>query len=425
MKNTLTYKVVFGCVCTLFCIPLSAQRTNVPGSKNANGYEAHKRAENYHELKNLGYRDSEIFEDLGNASFLAQNYGTALFWYDKLQAISDAPALSAGFQKRYQYAKAQENNSDRSNDLDHKDWLAMVKADYSTERITPDRVLAPSNGKYRPLNLQPNRDETMDGIVHYGKTEAFGLEPINGKKPYGQNTYTAPVALTSDGNTAYYSKAVQVKPVYGIFSEKELVHKIYKAEKIDGEWETVREMNICPKNFSALHPTVSDDGTRLFFASNMPGTYGEYDIYVVSIYPDGTHGTAKNLGEKVNTKKNELYPNVVGGNTLFFASEGRKGYGGLDVYMSQVGQRIVGLAVNLGSPINSMEDDYSIFLKTEKGMGYVMSNRGKDKDTIQQVAFSYARIDPNAINEKRDYTILEALNSGLKIDYSSSVFEDQ
>lgn len=247
MKNTLTYKVVFGCLFTLFCLPLSAQQTNVPGSMNVNGYEAHKRVENYQELKSLGYTDSEIFEDLGNAGFLSQNYSAALFWYDKLQGNSDVPALSPGFQKRYKYAKEQVGNLPISSDLEHKDWLAMVKSDYKTERKTPETVLAQSDSKFRALNLQPNRGLPIEDVVRYGKTEAFGPESANHKKQYGQNTYTAPVVLTPNGNTAYYSKAVYVKPVYGVFSKKELVHKIYKAEKVDGEWETVRELNICPK----------------------------------------------------------------------------------------------------------------------------------------------------------------------------------
>ena len=196
-------------------------------------------------------------------------------------------------------------------------------------------------------------------------------------------------------------------------------------DKINGKWEDIKELKVCPKYSSALHPTVSADGKRLFFASDMPGTLGKFDIYVSNIQNNGTLGIAKNLGEKVNTKKNDLYPNVVGGNTLFFASEGREGHGGLDVYMVQVDQRKVGLAVNLGSPINSAKDDFSIRFKTKDRMGYVMSNRGKNKDNIHQVAFSYKNNRINRPVDKREYEILDFLNSDLKVDYSSSAFEDE
>ncbi len=426
MKNTLTYKVVFGCVFTLINLPIFAQQTSLPVSMKTENHQDRKKAENYQELKNLGYTDSEIFEDLGNASFLAENYGTALYWYGKLREISEGQKLSSGFQKRYMYAEAQLGTAGIYNDLDPKDWLAVIREDYQLKQKNSEMSLVAANSKYKPLNLQPDREQiAIKELVHYEKVDATGVTATKGKNRYTQNNYKAPIALTADGNTAYYSKAVYVKPEYGIFSKKELVHKIYKAEKVNGEWNSVSELRVCPKNYSALHPTVSSDGSRLFFASNMPGTYGEFDIYMVNLNSNGTHSVAKNLGKKVNTKENDLYPNMVGDNTLFFASEGHDGYGGLDVFMTQVDQKNVGLAVNMGSPINSMEDDYSIFLRAEKGDGYVMSNRGKDQDTIQQVTFSYASMKPGISEEIRKFDILEALNGDSRIDYSSSVFEDQ
>lgn len=174
-----------------------------------------------------------------------------------------------------------------------------------------------------------------------------------------------------------------------------------------------------------MHPAISQDGKRLFFASNMPGTFGKYDIYVSNIYNDGSIGIAKNLGEKVNSNKNDLYPNIVDSNTLFFASEGRKGYGGMDIYMAQVGQKKVQWSVNLGSPINSSEDDFTIFLSDEKGMGYVMSNRGKNKGPVQRVAFSYLAKRNNTSKATMEYNLLDALNTSSKVDYSNAFFEDE
>ena len=172
-----------------------------------------------------------------------------------------------------------------------------------------------------------------------------------------------------------------------------------------------------------MHPAISDDGKRLFFASNMPGSFGKYDIYTADISNDGNVGRAKNLGTKVNTKKNDLYPSFVDGNTLVFASEGREGYGGLDLYMTQVDQKKVGWATNLGSPINSPKDDFSMYLMAEKGIGYVLSNRGTNKDKIQQVAFSYS--NKNSSEKPIDSNLAVALNNKLRIDYTTSVFEDQ
>ncbi|MFK5972487.1 MAG: cell envelope biogenesis protein OmpA [Flavobacteriaceae bacterium] len=412
MKNTLTYKVAFGCCMIFFCYSLSAQRT-----KNNNVYETNTRLDHYQELKGLGYTDSEVFEDLGNANFLSKNYSTALFWYKKLKRISTNNTLASSYQERYHFAEIKTTTAHVSNVLDDKDWLTMVKADYQTKVRPIENTAAP----YTQLNFKDKIDQLL---VDQGLVEN-DLEFTNSEAFTNQNTYKAPIALTADGNTAYFSKAVYLKPKVGVFSKKELVHKIYKADKINGQWKNIRQIALCPKHYSSLHPTVSNDGKRLFFASNMPGTFGEYDIYTSTIYSDGSIGVAKNLGTKVNTDKNDLYPNIVGSNTLFFASEGRKGHGGLDIYRVQVDRKKVGLAVNLGSPINSMEDDFSIRFTTKKGTGYVMSNRGKKKGTIQKVVFSYLDKRKSILEERREYNLLEAFQTDSKINYSTTTFKDE
>lgn len=214
--------------------------------------------------------------------------------------------------------------------------------------------------------------------------------------------------------------------MYGIFSKKEQLHKIYRADKVNGEWTNIKEVAAAPpEHSSAKHPAISSDGKRLFFASNMPGSYGDFDIYVSEINGDGTLGTAKNLGPKVNTKKNDLYPKVVGNKTLFFASEGRRGgYGGLDVYMTQVSKKKVDLAVNLGSDINSEDDDFAIAFTSENGKAYVMSNRGSGKNAVERIAFTYAE-ETDLSEDKNEYNLMEALNSESQIRYTSSIFEDE
>lgn len=425
MNNTTSYKVALVCAIALFCYPLSAQNLKNFNSGTSTTYEIAKREKNYTKLLSLGYSGKEIFEDLGNANFLNKNYETALFWYKQLMNSSKNGILSNKYYDRYQYAFAKTGAVVvTSSSLDNKDWLASIESDYQVNKRSSN---ATTNRRHKEWDLRLNtKSQSLGHMVQYGKSkDNQGKSSSIIEKFDDQNLYKAPIAVTADGNTAYYSKAVYVKPLYGLFSKKELVHKIYKADKIDGEWKKIKEIALCPKNYNTLHPSVSSDGKRLFFASDMPGTFGKYDIYVATVHKDGTFGVAKNLGEKVNTRDNDLYPKIVGGNTLVFASEGRKGYGGLDVYMTEVGRKKVSLAVNLGRTINSIEDDFSIFLMNGKSKGYVMSNRGKDKDAIHKVAFSYAARKKDKSEEKRDYNILEAFNTDVKIDYTSSTFEDE
>ncbi|RIV41977.1 TolB family protein [Flagellimonas pelagia] len=237
--------------------------------------------------------------------------------------------------------------------------------------------------------------------------------------------YVPSMSITKDGKTAYFSKASYQKPLYGVFSKKELVHEIYRAEKVNGEWTNITKMDVCPNHYSAKHPTVSEDGKRLFFASNMKGSYGKYDIYVADIKADGSLGVSKNLGPKVNTKEDELYPSIYNGTLLFFASEGRDGYGGLDLYATQVVQNTLTPSVNLGGHINSKSDEYAIQLSPEKKLGLVVSNRGFN-NTISQYTVAYGRS-----NKQDGYNDVAESDAGLQTvmntssEYATTSYEDQ
>ncbi len=239
------------------------------------------------------------------------------------------------------------------------------------------------------------------------------------------NGYIPSMTVTQDGKTAYFSKVSEQKPLYGLFSKKEMVHEIYRAQKVNGKWTNITKMEVCPKYASAKHPTVSDDGKRLFFASNMKGTYGKFDIYVADINKDGTLGVSKNLGPKVNTKEDELYPNLHNGTLLFFASEGRDGFGGLDLYATQVAYNSLTTSVNLGSHINSSRDDYAIQLDLEQGLSYVVSNRGEN-NAVEQVTISYRRkaMNDDTMVASRDENLQTALNANSAYEYTSTSFED-
>lgn len=415
MKYPLT-SLIFGSVFTCLSYSVSAQDIHRNSNQDTNG-QTEKRMDDYRTLKNMGYDDKAIYEDLGNANFLSEDYETALFWYEKLQESSKHNTLSASYTKRYQHAKKQLLADNSSTTTNTKDWMAMIQSEYQVNGNQTANTTDNSTDKYRNLDFKRGSDLQF---VENQLLSDVDVELSENERSEIQNRYKAPIALTSDGNVAYFSKPKYVKPEYGALSKKELVHKLYRAEKKNGQWKNAREIAVAPKYASVMHPALSEDGKRLFFASNMPGTFGEYDIYVSTIKVDGSLDVAKNLGKKVNTKKNDLYPNIIEGNTLSFASEGHRGRGGLDVYMAQVGHANVSLAINLGDEINSNGDEFAVTLTSKNGTGYVMSNRGNNKTEVQKVAFSY---NDNG-NGQGDYDIMEALNNS-QIDYTSSLFEDE
>lgn len=238
--------------------------------------------------------------------------------------------------------------------------------------------------------------------------------------------YVPSMSITKDGKTAYFSKGTYQKPLYGVFSKKELVYHVYRAEKVNGEWTNVTQLEVCPKHYSAKHPTVTADGKRLFFASNMKGTFGKYDIYVTEIAADGTVGISKNLGPKVNTKEDELYPSIYNETLLFFASEGRDGYGGLDLYASQVVKNTLTPSVNLGAHINSNSDEYAIQLSPEKKLGFVVSNRGFN-NTVSQYTVAYGRSSKQSqyIDVANNEAGFETVMNNETNEYVDASFQDQ
>src|SRR5690606_38844468 len=121
-------------------------------------------------------------------------------------------------------------------------------------------------------------------------------------------------------------------------------------------------VNIIPMRFndasySCSHPALSSDGKQLYFVSDMPGGYGETEIYVVDIFEDGTTSSPVNLGAMVNTPGREMFPQL-DGNTLYFASDAHFGLGGLDIFQTEIkAKNKFAVPKNLGAPINSNMDD--------------------------------------------------------------------
>ncbi len=400
----------------LLCFTVSAQRSTTQATFEIQK-EAEKRIKDYQKLIRLGYTDQEIFEDLGNVNFLTENYETAAFWYQKLIDISGVDNVSQSYHERYLYARQQAGiGQAQAQQVAERDWFSRIKEDYQIDRSPlEDELTRRLAENYRVPDF--GRRSSATDLSFF---EQHAMAEVNRSNSRG--SYAPPVALTADGNTAYFTKVVYVKPLYGMFSKKQPLTKIFKAERKGDQWSNVQEVAVCPKYASAMHPAISQDGKRLFFASDMPGTHGKYDIYVSDIQRDGSLGIAKNMGNKVNTRKNDLYPSVVGDNLLFFASDGREGYGGLDLYAVQVVSNQVGLAMNIGAPFNSREDEFALKVKADQGLAYVVSNRGATSTEVQELVFSYGDKSKTTLADNRSQ-FLELLPIDPNSGYSNTVFE--
>ena len=130
------------------------------------------------------------------------------------------------------------------------------------------------------------------------------------------------------------------------------------------------------KKYNIKHPYVTSDGKNLYFDSSMPGGYGKSDLYCMTKKDDGSWGKPENLGDKVNTEGDELYPCFKKeGHILFFSSNGRFGLGGLDIFIYAIDFSGFGKVYNAGYPLNSRFDEYALDVNDQVQLGYFKSNR--------------------------------------------------
>jgi outer membrane protein OmpA-like peptidoglycan-associated protein len=159
--------------------------------------------------------------------------------------------------------------------------------------------------------------------------------------------------------------------------------KIFKGLFKDGKITGLQPLSFCNTDFNFVHPSISPDGNILYFASDMDGGYGGMDLYKCQRVDNDQWSVPVNLGEKVNTAGNELFPFIAHNNLLYFSSNGHEGLGGLDIYETRIKDGNPGRVYNMGLPVNSKEDDFSLYLQENMKSGYLSSNRksgGLDDD---------------------------------------------
>ena len=225
------------------------------------------------------------------------------------------------------------------------------------------------------------------------------------------------VAFTKDLKTVYFTRDNYLDKKATKDENDWILIQLYKATVDEnGEWTNIQPMPFNSDNYQTGHPTLNDRENKLYFISDMPGGYGATDIYVVDINSDGTYGDPINLGPNVNTNKKEMFPYITNDNVLYFSSNGfEDGMGQLDIYATKIiGHTAVETAVNLGAPINSINDDFSMAFKPGENFGYFSSNRagGKGDDDIyyfeelEKIKFECSQYIDGIVREKGTQALL-------------------
>lgn len=364
----------------------------------------------YERVAEKGYKSVDLFQKLGNAYYFNGELAKANKWYTELFALNEQ--VEPEYYYRYSQTLKASGDYDKANKMlsmfsekngtdlraqqfeKSKNYLDVIKensgryivenaginsaySDYGTSFLGNQLVFSSNRelpGISKRVQSWTNQQFTgfyasaVDGDGKLGTPEKF-LQDVETK--YNEAT---PV-FTNDGKTMYFTRNNFNNGKKGKNSERTIGLKLYKATLENGKWSKAIELPFNSNEYNVAHPALSPDEKTLYFASNMPGTLGQSDIYKVSLNTDGTVGTPVNLGNKINTEGKETFPFVSSENELYFSSDGHPGLGGLDVFKSKAEGNSFASPINVGSPINSSVDDFAFLIDTKTQAGFFSSNR--------------------------------------------------
>jgi outer membrane protein OmpA-like peptidoglycan-associated protein len=227
-----------------------------------------------------------------------------------------------------------------------------------------------------------------------------------------------PASFSTKQDIVYFTRNNIEKGKVKVSSDGFVKLKIFQSESIEQEpnFENARFFPHNSDEYNCAHSVVSPDGNKLYFSSDMPGGFGGMDIYISSL-EGGVWGKPVNLGENVNTKGNELFPFISADGTIYFCSNGREGMGGLDIYTTHYRNGKFSAPENVGTPINSVADDFGLIIDNKNKSGYFSSNR--DNLNMNDDIYEFESTKPKKIlstiyvANKRDKQLVSSVNLNI------------
>lgn len=375
------------------------------------------------EVANKGYKSVDLFQKLANSYYYNNDMENAAKWYGELMALNEV--IDPEYYFRYALAlkgieKYEESdqwmkkfNELKPDDLRGKAFLSVVDYKSVIEQASRDDI--------EPHNLEINTELSDFGTTEYENGIVFASARGGGRKyrwneePYldiysvekTENGFGEVSEIDGKVNTKYHESSAIFSPngKYMFFTRNNFFRMKYKEDEVginrlqlyratlseDGTWDEIHKIHFNSEDYSVAHPALNLTGSKLYFASDMPGTFGQSDIFVVDVNDDGTLGEPENLGPSINTEGQESFPFMNTNGDLFFSSTGFPGLGGLDVFKSEGLDQKVNAGSNrnfpienVGKPVNSSFDDFGYYENLVTKRVYFSSNRegGKGSDDI-------------------------------------------
>jgi len=409
----------------LICLLTGLQLFAVPGNELAQADEYYKTGHYKEALvlyNGLADQTLPVQEKTANCYFFINDYSNAETAFAKIADQKVEPATLLHYAevlmnlKKYKEAavlfnkfKEAGGTTDISNRLTSCTWAPenlLERPEYSVRALnleTGGRSLGLSRYKDGIIFAVPQELNVNDRTVYYdlaysAKEDSLNFSPpkLLAGKDLNSKFYEGSPSV--GGEWLYFSKNASPKEEVNIkrktqnkiSSEGVNVLQIFVAQDLNGEWGNIKPLPVNSIEYSCTHPSLSPDGNSLYFVSNMPGGYGGYDIYRMerNNVVVGGFGKPQNMGKKINSAGNEMFPHEYKGN-LYFASNGHPGFGGYDIFSADLSNQLPGIK-NLGTGMNSPKDDFAIVYNPDGESGYLSSNR--DGEHGYDLIYSFGRI---------------------------------
>lgn len=376
----------------------------------------------YTKIVKNGTETPEVLEKLAQANYFNANYEQANVWYSKLVLLgqnmksedyyryaqtlksvgkTDDAKVQLDIFKKSNPTEVRTNLINKTSDEESKFEFSNIKSisintefsDYGPAINGNDLIFSSAKNAFLNNITNERTNQSYTSLFQTSKSTDgnYSNPKLFSKGSFSVYNEATPV-FSTDGKTMYYTQNQFVKR-----SNTKLVngsYKVYKSILVKNKW-----VNKGPVTFGQnddiriAHPALSPDGKFIYFASDNLTRYGESDLFKASINEDGTFGQVENLGAKINTEGRDSYPFITQNNTLIFASDGRSGKGGLDLYSIDLSNSNAQV-ISLGETINSPYDDFAMVLSTDMTNGYYTSNKpgGKGDDDIYSFDLSIKKI---------------------------------
>ena len=388
-------------------------------SKNANDYIYAQLADSYYNVFNI----EEASKWYAKA---VQGKANAETYYHYSQTLKAQGKYQEGNKQMDVFAKMMPNDKRAIEHLANPNYIPSLSSNTKLFDVSDTNINSKDQSDFGAVLTNDNTLYFTSTRNNYNKTDKWNDQPYldiyqssrdaNGvlSEPSSVrelNTpfHDGPLTVSSDGNTMFFARDGHSEGEYEKLKKSNIKigqQGLYKATKVDGKWTNIQALPFNSKSYSVSNPSLSKDGKTLYFASNMPGGSGESDIWKVVIDSNG-YSKPQNLGTNINTRDRENFPFITDDNILYFASTGRQGFGGFDLFKINVNASEQ--PQNIGKPVNTEKDDFSFSFNKNANLGYFSSNRNGSDDIFIATPVCKGQVIVKVTNSKSKEVLTNAL----------------